>query len=54
MVEQLSQLVTANSEKRIFPIQSRHNANIGPSSMRPPIQDNVKRVNAIISLRLGR
>ena len=53
-VEQLSQLVTVNREKGTFPSQTEPNPNAGPSSMRPLVQDNVKRVNAITSLRSGR
>ena len=54
MAEQLSQLVLANREKGTFPSQTEPNPNVGTSSMRPPVQDNVKRVNAITSLRSGR
>jgi len=50
----LSQLVTVNREKGIFSSQTEPNPNVDPSVMRPPVQDNVKRVNAITSLRSGR
>ena len=43
MVEQLSQLVTVNREKGTFPSQTKPNPNVGPSSMRPPVQDNVQK-----------
>ena len=51
MAEQLSQLVIAKREKGIFSSQTQPNLNVGPSSMRPLVQDNVKKVNAIASLR---
>ena len=54
MAKQLSQLVTANREKGTFSSQTEPNLNVGPSSMCPPIQDNVKRVNAITSLTSSR
>jgi len=49
----LSQLVTVNREKGTFPSQPKPNLNVGPSSIHPPVHDNVKRVNAITSLRLS-
>ena len=51
MAEQLSQLVTINRAKGTFLSQPEPNPNVGPSSIRPPVQDNVKRVKAITSLR---
>ena len=53
MLEKLSQLVIANKEKGTFPSHTEPNPNVGPSSMRPPVQNNVKRVKAITSLRSG-
>ena len=46
-------MVTINREKGTFLGQTEPNPNIGLSSICPPIQDNVKRVNTITSLRLG-
>jgi len=54
MAEQLSQLVTANRRKGTFHSQTEPNLNVGLSSMHPPVQDNVKRVNTITSLRSSR
>ena len=42
MVKQLSQLATGNREKETFPSQTEPNMNVGLSSMRPPVHDNVK------------
>ena len=50
----MSQLVSTNKEKGTFPSQIEPNPNVGASSMRPLVQNNVKRVNAITSLRSGR
>ena len=50
MEEQLFLLVTANREKGTFPSHPKSNPNVGPCSMRLPIQDNVKKVNVITSM----
>ena len=49
----MSQLVAVSRDKGTFPTQSEPNTNVGPSSIRPPVQDNVKRDNAITSPRSG-
>jgi len=54
MVEQLSQLVTATRKRGTFSSHTEPNPNVGPSLMRPLVEDNVKRVNVITSLRSGR
>ena len=42
-----------NREKGTFPSQIEPNSNVGPSSILPLAQGNVKRVNVITSLRSG-
>jgi len=53
MTEQWSLLVTVKREKEILSSQTEPNPNVGSSSMCPPVQDNVKRVNVITSLSSG-
>ncbi|KAJ8433405.1 hypothetical protein Cgig2_029592 [Carnegiea gigantea] len=50
----LEPLVPPRGAKARWSGLTEPNLNVGSSSMRPPIQDNVKRVKAITSLRSGR
>ena len=50
----MSQLVTINREKETFSNQPEPNLNVGPSSIRPLVQNTMKRVDVITSLRPGR